>query len=59
MTPHLARDPNVNINGSEENWSPWRKMKRRENCMQPKDNRYDLYAVCYHQVTIMTQLLCD
>lgn len=50
MTPHLARDPNVNINDSEENWSPWRKMKKRENCMQPKDNRYDLYAVCYHQV---------
>ncbi|XP_037044263.1 ubiquitin carboxyl-terminal hydrolase 31 [Bradysia coprophila] len=49
MTPHLARDPNVNINDSEENWSPWRKQKRRENCMQPKDNRYDLYAVCYHQ----------
>ncbi|KAJ6641681.1 Ubiquitin carboxyl-terminal hydrolase 31 [Pseudolycoriella hygida] len=49
MTPHLARDPKANTNGGEENWSPWRKMKKRENCMQPKDNRYDLYAVCYHQ----------
>lgn len=52
MTPHMARDES--LNGSvEDNWSPWRKLKRRDmnGGMQFKDNRYDLYAVCYHQVS--------
>lgn len=46
--------------GGGDNWSPWNKLRRREHCMQQlhqqqqtanKDNRYDLYAVCYHQVS--------
>lgn len=53
MTPHMARESNESLTGSvEDNWSPWRKLKRRDlnGGMQFKDNRYDLYAVCYHQV---------
>ncbi|XP_055607161.1 ubiquitin carboxyl-terminal hydrolase 31 [Uranotaenia lowii] len=63
MTPHLARDPNAEIasNEPEDNWSPWRRTTKRNTShsflhqnqhqlpVQLKDNRYDLYAVCYHQ----------
>lgn len=61
MTPHLARGSAGNSNGAingggpvEDNWSPWRKMRRRDNhammgAVTHKDNRYDLYSVCYHQ----------
>uniref|UniRef100_A0A1Q3F5B0 ubiquitinyl hydrolase 1 n=1 Tax=Culex tarsalis TaxID=7177 RepID=A0A1Q3F5B0_CULTA len=63
MTPHLARDPNAEppsggTNGTEDNWSPWRKSTKRNPANQHSnnqfphqmmDNRYDLYAVCYHQ----------
>lgn len=49
MTPHLAKTSNAG-SSNEDNWSPWRKLKKRENGMTLKDNRYDLYAVCYHQV---------
>lgn len=62
MSPHLARDSNAEAssvsNGTEDNWSPWRKTTNRytkhssnhynQNSL-PMDNRYDLYAVCYHQ----------
>lgn len=47
MSPHMAK---TGTNTTEDNWSPWRKIKKREHCMQQKDTRYDLYAVCYHQV---------
>lgn len=64
MSPHMARAPNseecvegaVNEEGGEEededNWSPWKKTRRKgskDHLNQQKDNRYDLYAVCYHQ----------
>ncbi|KAL9701852.1 hypothetical protein quinque_005293 [Culex quinquefasciatus] len=65
MTPHLARELNAEAssggtNGSntEDNWSPWRKTTKRNPAHQHSnnqfphqmmDNRYDLYAVCYHQ----------
>lgn len=61
MTPHLARDPNAEATsgaatGPEDNWSPWRKSNKRHTNNQHSqfphhmmDNRYDLYAVCYHQ----------
>lgn len=52
MSPHLARETS-NENASfmtEDNWSPWRKLKRKDLNNDLKDNRYDLYAVCYHQV---------
>lgn len=53
MSPHLARDPANTNNGDliDDNWSPWRKLKRRDLNSDLKDNRYDLYAVCYHQVS--------
>ena len=52
MSPHMAKAGGTDASANaDDNWSPWRKMKRREHCMQQqKDNRYDLYAVCYHQV---------
>lgn len=63
MSPHMARAPNseemvegiVNEEGEEDdddNWSPWKKTRRKgskDQLNQQKDNRYDLYAVCYHQ----------
>lgn len=62
MTPHLARDPSAEVAavGAEDNWSPWRRTSKRHTTHsshhnnhqfphQLKDNRYDLYAVCYHQ----------
>ncbi|XP_029726360.2 ubiquitin carboxyl-terminal hydrolase 31 [Aedes albopictus] len=62
MSPHLARDSNTEAssgtNGADDNWSPWRKTTNRytkhssnhynQNSLH-MDNRYDLYAVCYHQ----------
>lgn len=54
MSPHLARNTsnsnNVNRFMAEDNWSPWRKLKRKDLNCDVKNNRYDLYAVCYHQV---------
>lgn len=53
MSPHLARTSNGTLNGTttiEDNWSPWKKLRRRDLNIPLKDNRYDLYAVCYHQV---------
>lgn len=54
MSPHLARNTsnsnNVNRFMAEDNWSPWRKLKRKDLNYDVKNNRYDLYAVCYHQV---------
>lgn len=57
MSPHLARDTaneKTNANGfmTEDNWSPWRKLKRKDLNNDLKNNRYDLYAVCYHQVCL-------
>lgn len=54
MSPHLARGSSSSDCLNEEHprnvGSPWRKsrdhkLKEKDN----KDNRYDLYAVCYHQ----------
>ncbi|XP_058459184.1 ubiquitin carboxyl-terminal hydrolase 31 isoform X2 [Malaya genurostris] len=60
MSPHLARDPNVEASAPsfEDNWSPWRRTSKRHTThsshqqsfpLQVMDNQYDLYAVCYHQ----------
>ncbi|XP_055627352.1 ubiquitin carboxyl-terminal hydrolase 31 isoform X2 [Toxorhynchites rutilus septentrionalis] len=63
MSPHVARDSgeDVSTTGLGDNWSPWRKTSKRHTTHsyhqhnqyhspnQPMDNRYDLYAVCYHQ----------
>ncbi|XP_055318006.1 ubiquitin carboxyl-terminal hydrolase 31 [Sitodiplosis mosellana] len=53
MSPHLARETTntTNTNGfmTEDNWSPWRKLKRKDLKDDLRNNRYDLYAVCYHQ----------
>lgn len=51
MTPHLARNSTEQPNDMlDDGWSPWKKLKRRDpNSAMPRDNRYDLYAVCYHQ----------
>lgn len=54
MSPHLARetsnDSGANGFMTEDNWSPWRKLKRKDLNNDLKNNRYDLYSVCYHQV---------
>ncbi|CAD7077202.1 unnamed protein product [Hermetia illucens] len=62
MSPHLARGAcsssdslNRDENGGRPQGSPWRKMTRdhlrnnKDRDKELKDNRYDLYAVCYHQ----------
>lgn len=61
MSPHLARDPSGEATGgagTDENWSPWRRTTNRYTKHSSNhynqqhlqmDNRYDLYAVCYHQ----------
>lgn len=60
MSPHLARSSSNNGDVSvkdvtidiEDNWSPWKKTRRKDSSLSRfiRDNRYDLYAVCYHQV---------
>lgn len=60
MSPHLARSPTEGTPGDPgtndgDNWSPWKLMKRRDQTFMSnghqKDTKYDLYAVCYHQVS--------
>lgn len=55
MTPHLAKGSiDQPIDSTDDSWSPWKKLRKREqNSMLIKENKYDLYAVCYHQVNYL------
>lgn len=52
MTPHLAKESTDQPGEAmDESWSPWKKSKRRDPSLSSaRENKYDLYAVCYHQV---------